>query len=168
MSILNAKRPENIKAHMLMSKKVLKIDRDTPVASVAQALTQHKLSSAPVLDKAGSVIGFITLGDCLKCLVNCLFHDHAIQKTAADVMTTNVVSASEETDLFELENLLVNRGIHDLPVINSDGELLGMISRRDAVAGIEKLYRDTNKYREELKTPLELTLCERMKYIARS
>ena len=48
-----------------------------------------------------------------------------------DVMTANCIVVNEFSYLDQVYNLLLEKGIHHLPVINDDKKLVGMISDRD-------------------------------------
>ncbi len=50
---------------------------------------------------------------------------------AIDIMTTDVVTVSPETSVYEAAQLLLGRRISALPVLNSDGRLVGLISESD-------------------------------------
>lgn len=47
---------------------------------------------------------------------------------AKDVMTTNVISVDVETTIREACRLLLEKGITGLPVVNQEGQLVGMIT----------------------------------------
>lgn len=47
---------------------------------------------------------------------------------AKDVMTTNVISVDVETTVREACQLLLEKGITGLPVVNQEGQLVGMIT----------------------------------------
>ncbi len=164
MSILNATKPVDVRVSMLMNKKIISVQTDFSVPDVAHLLTRHNISSVPVLNKELSVVGFVTLGDCLKCMVNCLYHGHNNLMEAKDIMTKEVVKVPETLDLFSLEDLLISKNIHDAPVVNENDEMVGMITRKAAVKGIEQLYRETLQYKASIKEPLEMTAHERMRY----
>ena len=51
-----------------------------------------------------------------------------------DVMTTSVVTARVETPFPRLVDLLVERGISGLPVVEDDGSLVGMVTEADLVS----------------------------------
>ena len=53
--------------------------------------------------------------------------------TAADVMTTAVISVSEDTDVEDVRHLLIDRRIRRVPVLRG-GRLVGIVSRGDVVA----------------------------------
>ena len=48
-----------------------------------------------------------------------------------EVIKTNIVKVNEGIDLLEANNIMINRGIHHLPVINKSGHLVGYITPRD-------------------------------------
>jgi CBS-domain-containing membrane protein len=50
---------------------------------------------------------------------------------ARDVMTTDVVSVSPEASVRELAQLLIDRGISGVPVIDENGQLVGIVTEGD-------------------------------------
>lgn len=53
--------------------------------------------------------------------------------TAKDIMTTTIYSVSEDTDLKDLAKLFVEKNVNALPVVDSAGQLVGMVSQNDLV-----------------------------------
>ncbi len=53
--------------------------------------------------------------------------------TAKDIMTKDVLSVTEETDLKELAKLFVERKVNAMPVVSADGRLVGMVNQTDLV-----------------------------------
>ena len=162
MSILTAKKPEEIKVHMLMTQSVCSVHPDFSVNNIASILIENHISSVPVVEDNTAIVGFVTLGDCLKSLVNGVFHNQDVQRTASDIMAKEIKSIDEDSDIFELESFFLNQNLHQAPVTNKAGQLVGMVSRRDALAGIKKLVAETRHYKQELKKPLQITLSEKM------
>src|SRR5262249_23081918 len=52
---------------------------------------------------------------------------------ASDVMIKDVISVSESTPLKEVAKMFVERKITGAPVINDDGDLVGVISETDII-----------------------------------
>jgi CBS-domain-containing membrane protein len=52
---------------------------------------------------------------------------------ARDIMTREVVSVSPETSIDELSKLLENRRIGGVPVVGTDGRLVGIVTQNDLV-----------------------------------
>lgn len=53
-----------------------------------------------------------------------------------DFMTQQLVSTTVDTDLLSLVDVLLERGISGAPVLDADGQLVGMISEHDCLRGI--------------------------------
>lgn len=107
----------------IMTSPVITIDRSATRAQVADILTRHGISAAPVVDQAGTVLGLVSEYDLLA-------------KTGADaaaLMTTAVISVSTDCAVSDISHLLVDRRIRRVPVLR-DGALVGIVSRRDVIA----------------------------------
>lgn len=63
--------------------------------------------------------------------------------TAADIMTTNVFSVTEETGLKDLAKLFVERNVNAMPVVDNTGALVGLISQNDLVEQDKPLHIPT-------------------------
>ncbi len=50
---------------------------------------------------------------------------------AFDVMTTSVVTVSPDTSMQEIAELLLEHCISAVPVVDEDGEVIGMVSEGD-------------------------------------
>ncbi|MAF49586.1 MAG: CBS domain-containing protein [Rhodospirillales bacterium] len=50
---------------------------------------------------------------------------------AKDIMTTNVITVGPDTPVPEIANLLIERGISGVPVVDDDDRLIGMVSEGD-------------------------------------
>ncbi len=53
-----------------------------------------------------------------------------------DFMTTNLATATEDMNLLALVDLLLRRGISGVPVVDSTGHLVGVISEHDCLSQI--------------------------------
>ena len=115
------------------------------LAEVIRFLLEHGLSSAPVIDAHDGrrrLVGFVSEHDCLEHVSNELFYGVGSNppKTVAAIMRTNPFSVPPDMDLFTLAGVMVNRGLRHVPVVE-DGDLVGIVSRREALRAIEQYYR---------------------------
>lgn len=127
---------------------------DTPAIQVVEMLLGKGFKVVPVLDGERRVVGIITEGDLLKKVgmpirlavgerldaadLRQILAQVSREKTAGAIMTAPVVTAHEHEVLAHVVHRLLERGLKRLPVVNSKGQLVGMISRLDvlrAVAG---------------------------------
>jgi CBS-domain-containing membrane protein len=57
---------------------------------------------------------------------------------ARDVMTTKVITVSEDTSVHDIARLLIDNAISAVPVVNSDGVPIGMVSEGDLIGRSEE------------------------------
>ena len=106
-----------------MTAPAVMVPAGTPVTQIAQTLRRHQVSAVPVLDEADGVVGLVSGYDLLA----------RSGLTVRDVMTSAVVSVTEDTGVDEVRHLLVDRRIRRGPVL-AGTRLVGIISRSDLVS----------------------------------
>ncbi len=111
-----------ITAGQVMTAPVISISPQTPIGQIAELLTLRRISGVPVVDETGTVLGLVSERDLLA----------RSGSTAAEVMTTAVISVSTDTDIERVRHLLVDQPIRRVPVL-AGGKLVGIISRHDLV-----------------------------------
>ena len=57
-------------------------------------------------------------------------------KTAADIMTPDPVCCAPDTPLGSVARLMVQHNCGELPVVDSDGQLIGVVTDRDIVCRV--------------------------------
>lgn len=60
-----------------------------------------------------------------------------------DIMTTDVVTVTKETTVLELAGLFANRHLSSLPVLDQNGELIGIVTETDLVEQDKNLHIPT-------------------------
>ncbi len=106
-----------------MSAPVITVTPQTPVADIAENLRKNRISGVVVTDDSGTVLGLVSEYDLLA----------KGGASAADVMTTAVVSVSVDTALADIRHLLVDLRIGRVPVLTA-GKVVGIVSRGDVIA----------------------------------
>ncbi len=101
---------------------------DTSVLNAAQFMNQNKIGALLVLG-GDQIVGMFTERDILRRVV-------AEQRVPAEtlvseVMTSEVVCCTVQTELKEARSTMKNRRIRHLPVVDDDARLLGLISIGD-------------------------------------
>jgi len=150
-------------ARDVMTTDVATVAAHTPVEEVARFLLERGISGAPVVDDDHRVIGIVSEGDLLhraeigterqrswwlswfasrEEVASDYVKSHG--RRAADVMSKNVVTVSEDTPLAELAELLERRRIKRVPVVQ-DGRLAGIVSRADILRALAAHGRDALK-----------------------
>ncbi len=144
-------RPKVPTAREIMTRSLVTLRPEMNAGAAAELLLAHSISGAPVVDENGRLLGLLSEFDCLRAVASAGYeldrHD-AIQ-TVADLMTEACHTVSPGIDLFGLAHEFVKLRVRRLPVLE-DGQLIGQVSRRDALrAAVElrrKIVRDQDRY----------------------
>lgn len=59
--------------------------------------------------------------------------------TAKDIMTTDIVTVSPETDVSQAARLLLEKHINGIPVVDSDQRVVGILCQSDLIAQQKKI-----------------------------
>lgn len=71
--------------------------------------------------------------------------------TARDIMSSKLIVAKEGMNVEDALKLLVNNKITGLPVVNKDGQMVGILSEYDIIARVGKAKKiDTESFRESI------------------
>ena len=131
----------------LMASEVISVQRTTPLRESARIMVEHGISGLPVTNDEGTLVGIISEGDFLRKevdrgaltgtgLLGLLFDNReslAEAEMVGEVMSDNVFTISPDATLVEAARTMTTHGVKRLPVVDRDGKLLGIISRRDIV-----------------------------------
>jgi CBS domain-containing protein len=109
-----------VRVRDIMSRYVVSVTEDTPVIEVARILAERRFSGLPVLDREGGVVGMVSDFDLLA----------RDGETAGEVMSPDVVTVAEDTDIRVARSLMIDQRLARLPVFRGN-ELVGIVSRGD-------------------------------------
>lgn len=132
----------------VMTHRVATVRPRTPFKQVVQLLRARQVSAAPVVDEQGQLLGMVSEADLA------LKQEHppaqpprllphpglrreqrkAAATTAADLMTTPAITIGPHAPLSVAARLLHGRGVRHLPVVDADGRLVSIVTRRDLLA----------------------------------
>ncbi len=120
---LQAREVEKVKrsAHGVISDPVTLSPEDT-IGRVRELMRAHNISGLPVLD-GGKVVGILTRRD--------LRFEESGTTRVKDVMTKRLVTAPPGTTLDQAEGMLNKNKVEKLLLVDGDGCLKGLITRRD-------------------------------------
>lgn len=109
---------------------------DTPLREVVDLMVRRGLRAVPVVGESYEVLGIITAGDALRHLVSrkpvggsdTTGEEPPPESTAREVMTRAVLCVSEDQNLVDAANVMVNRDVEQVPVVR-EGEFVGFLTR---------------------------------------
>ena len=118
--VLKVKRAEN---GMIINP--ITIQKSSIVKDALSLMKEYSIGGIPVIDEANKLIGIVTNRD--------LRFERNIYRPIIEVMTSSVITAPEHTDFEMAADILQKHRIEKLPVVNSKGELVGLITYRDII-----------------------------------
>ena len=104
----------------------------SPLATVLEAthaMNDQKIGALVVKDGGGGVMGIFTERDVLRRVIAEEKSPNGVR--VGEVMTRDVVCCPPETDIDDASRIMRDRKVRHLPVCDSDGALLGLVSIGD-------------------------------------
>lgn len=136
----------------IMVKDVMTVEFGTEVEDAWEIMRINKLKAMPVIDGARRVIGILTWNDFFKCIdLNAYdsfqkqfrkFIRRTAKVTASKpeavglIMTTSVKTLSETTHIADLIPMMSIHGYRQIPIINSEQRLIGMVYQANLIAAL--------------------------------
>lgn len=124
----------------------------TPQTDIVDAIDQlidGKVNSAMVVDEAEKLVGILTDKDCLRLLSHDIYDNQANPARVEDFMSPVSVVVEPEMDIFRSVEQFLRCNFHTLPVVQGK-VLLGRISRKDLLEGIQRFLAAKAAYQRRL------------------
>ena len=141
---------DSLRAADIMTRPVHCVGLEMDLVQAAAFMADKRISGAPVADAEGRIAGVVSEKDFLArmglgksvsfmqiiahCLTNkgCMvtnLRNHFIR----DIMTTPAVTAGAEMTVGAISTLFIDRQINRLPIVDTDGRIIGIVTRADLV-----------------------------------
>jgi CBS domain-containing protein len=139
----------------VMSRDPIVVQPETSLKEAIQILAERRISGLPVVDNTGKLVGvisetdlmwqetgvtppaYIMFLDSVIYLQNPATYERDLHKalgqTVGEVMSKNPITISPDKLLPEAARILNDRKIHRLPVLDSNGQVIGILTRGDII-----------------------------------
>jgi CBS-domain-containing membrane protein len=143
----------NTKVRDVMTDRVVAVRQGASFKEMAARLRQHRVSAFPVIDENRKVIGIVSEADLLAKealadehgipaaitgIVHHKDHKKAEGLTAKDLMTHPAVTVRTEDSVEHAARLMYALQVKRLPVVDSGGYLVGIVSRADLLTVFDR------------------------------
>lgn len=137
-----------MKVKDIMTKNVAYVNPGATITEVAQLMQKHNIGALPVCDQSG-VVGIVTDRD---IVVRNVAHGTDPQRTKVqDVMTSDVVTVTPDTDLDEITDIMADDQIRRIPVVENN-KVVGIVALGD-LAEDERFDFEASKALSDISTP---------------
>jgi len=140
----------------IMTTNVMTVNENDTIERCANLMIKNNLSGLPVVNDEGDVLGIVTEGDLirrrsnvqtpayLELLGGIIYLDNpnsflndvkkAMGLSAKEIMTEDLVTIQQDQTVEDAANLLIQKQIKRLPVLNDHHDLVGILSRKDIMS----------------------------------
>ncbi len=144
-----------IKCQDIMSKDIISVTWEVSLPKAWKLLKKHKIRTMPVVNPSGEILGVISITDFLKDIkvphywgllrhmIGLSLHSEAKSRwkrinrqAVSDIMSTNVKVVKDTDHIIELIPKLSELGLHQVPVLNDEQKLVGMVTQSDLIAAL--------------------------------
>jgi CBS domain-containing protein len=120
-----------VTARDVMTPDPVTLSPESSVHEAAQVLSENRISGAPVTGADGNIAGIVSEYDLIA----------RSGSTVREVMTRDVVTVPETSTVDRVRALLVTQRLKRVPVVDTSGRLVGLISRADLVRELAYRWR---------------------------
>ena len=122
-----------------MTTHVITFYPEDDIRKVIDVIISNKISGAPVVDHNKELVGIISEKDCLRVIVEDIYHNLPPNKgRVGNYMSRKVITVNEDTDVTEVANLFLNSNFRRYPVVRND-KMVGLVSRRDILRASKQI-----------------------------
>ena len=101
------------------------LEMSAKVGDALHMMKENKIGGIPVVDSDKKLVGIVTNRD--------LRFEKDLNLSVQQIMTSENIVTTELTDLENAEKILQEKKIEKLPVVNSNNELIGLITFKDII-----------------------------------
>lgn len=117
-----------------MTTNLITASPEADLLSVVDKLIEYGISGMPVVEN-GKLLGMVSEHDCLNAILKGTYQGE-VGGRVREVMTHEVDTLALDSDVFEAAEHFMKQGRRRLPVVDTQGKLVGQISRCDVLRAV--------------------------------
>ncbi len=125
----------NVSVKDYMSANVTVLTPSTPVIEAIMKLVTNRITSAPVMDNHGKVVGIFSELEGMKVALEIAYNQDLGGGLVSDFMNTNIETLEADSGIVELAGKLAESEQRSYLVMD-DVDLVGIISRHDVLRAV--------------------------------
>lgn len=117
-----------------MTRHMLTVKEDTQVLEAIKLLLDHKVTSAPVLNDQGKLVGMFSEADCMKVILDAAYNQ-SLGGKVQEFMSTATVSVNANASIVDMAEKFQSSYIRSFPVFDGQ-DFVGVVSRVDVLKAL--------------------------------
>jgi CBS domain-containing protein len=139
-----------LKVEDIMVEGVITIDADAPVIKAVRIMNENEIGCL-IVTRKGKAIGIVTERDLLKRVIGKSKNPKTTK--VREIMTKPLIAGHPDMDLEEATKLMFKMKIKKLPVVESEGDLRGLITLTDVARFQPQMIRILKKLSTRMSAP---------------
>jgi len=133
----------------IMTRQIISLKKMNTLGEALELCIKYKIDSVPILDDDGSIYSLVTKTDFMKSYMN----NDPLSKCIMELPKKNVITINEYENIVSAWGQKVGR----LPVVNNEGNLIGMLTRTDITSNlVNKITKEIIELKKNTMTNQEL------------
>ncbi len=124
-----------MRAREIMTRELVTLTPEMPMAAAAEVLSRAHIHRAPVMDRAGRLVGMVSVVDLVT----------PIARTVQGVMAWDPIAAEQDTAIEAVAALLLEHRVRLVPIV-PDGKAVGIISASGIVRVFLSRHEEVRSY----------------------
>lgn len=138
----------------IMTKDLTAVRESQSLKALIFLLEKSELSGVPVIDKRGTVVGFISERDVIQAALPNYFEmlrtasylpdinqlsrrlEEIKEDPVSEYMVEDVITVDEDEEDIHVADLIIRNELNRVPVVNEDGMLTGIVQRIDLLGAL--------------------------------
>jgi CBS domain-containing protein len=117
-----------------MATRLVTLTKDTDVIDAIKKLLDHKITSAPVIDSKGHLLGMFSEMNGMKVFLESVY-DQGMSGKVGEFMTTDTIKVDAASSIVDLAEKFEKSPTRSFPVFE-EGKFVGVISRVDVLRAL--------------------------------
>jgi CBS domain-containing protein len=121
-----------------MTKRLVTLAKDTNVIDAVKKLLDHKITSAPVIDQQGRLLGMFSEKDVMSVVLESAYNQSMSGKVG-EYMTSETISVNADSSIVDLAEKFQQSSVRSFPVFRG-ADLVGIVSRTDVLRALASIH----------------------------
>jgi CBS domain-containing protein len=121
------------KVGQVMTSEVVSVRPDAPFKECVEMFRLHRVGALPVVDASRALLGILSESDLLRKeeIKDGRSDLRGAARVAGDAMTRAIITVTEDAGITEAARRMHDSSVHQLPVVDGAGRLVGIVTRGD-------------------------------------
>lgn len=139
-------RLRGLRVSDVMARSVVTVREDAPLNEAAEMMFGKGISGAPVINAQGTCVGMISAVDFMRRQRQAWEDDDsAEQEVVGQLMSRGARTVRPDSTLLDAARMMCDAHIHRLPVTESNGQIVGILTSLDVVAALVNAEDETHQ-----------------------